>query len=81
MSGKIRKEVLWRDRKRFCQLYDILQSHVPLSSLYPTYIVPMQFRAFGQFLLRVPSFVAQLPQRGAESRLDGACSHTPILEF
>jgi hypothetical protein len=40
----------------------------------------MQLRSFGEFLLRVTSLVAELPQPIAESRFDGACCHTPILE-
>jgi hypothetical protein len=40
----------------------------------------MQFRSFGEFLLRVASLVAELPQPIAESRFYGACYHTPILE-
>ena len=79
-SGKVDKEVARRHRKRLRQLHDVFEGHIPLATLHPADVIAMQFRSFGEFLLRVASLVAELPQRIAESRFDGACGHTPILE-
>jgi len=79
-SGKVDKEVARRHRKRLRQLHDVFDGHIPLATLHPADVIAMQFRSFGEFLLRVASLVAELPQRIAESRFDGACGHTPILE-
>ncbi len=79
-SGKVDKEVARRHRKRLRQLHDVFEGHIPLATLHPADVIAMQFRSFGEFLLRVASLVAELPQRVAESRFDGACGHTPILE-
>jgi hypothetical protein len=39
----------------------------------------MEARSFGKFFLGVASFIAQSPQRGAESRLNGTDGHTSVL--
>jgi len=79
-SGKVYEQIAWRHRKRLRQLHNVFESHIPLATLHPADVIAMQFRSFGEFLLRVASLVAELPQRVAESRFDGACCHTPILE-
>ena len=61
ISGEIRKKVLWRDRKRLRQLHNVLQSHVPLSALYPANVIAMQPRPFCQLFLRVAAFITELP--------------------
>ena len=80
-SGKVYEQIAWRHRKRLRQLHNVFESHIPLATLHPADVIAMQFRSFGEFLLRVASLVAELPQRVAESRFDGACRHTPILEL
>jgi hypothetical protein len=80
ISGKICKKILWRNRKRLRQLHNVLQSHVPLSTLYPADIIAMQPRPLCQLFLRVAAFITELPQCIAESGLNGACCHTLILE-
>jgi len=80
-SGKVYEQVARRHRKRLRQLHDVFKSHIPLATLHTTHVIAMQLRSFGEFLLRVASLVAELPQRVAESRFDGACGHTPILEL
>jgi|ERR1700679_3620347 hypothetical protein len=74
LLGKVRKKLFRRNRKSFCQLYDILQGYIPFASFYPADVVAMQSRTFGQFLLRVAAFIAQPSQRGSqwEGRHDGA---------
>jgi hypothetical protein len=39
----------------------------------------VQAGSFGQFLLRIAPLVAEFSQPGAESRLNRACRHTPML--
>ena len=77
---KVYEKVARRHRKRLGQLHDVFEGHIPLAALHTTHVIAMQIRSFGEFLLRVASLVAELPQRIAESRFDGACGHTPILE-
>ena len=78
-SGKIDEEVSWRNGKSLRQLDDILQRDITFATLHAADVVAVQSRSFGQFLLRVASLVAELPQRIAKSGFDGACCHTPIL--
>lgn len=78
--GKIYEKFARRHRKRLRQLYNVFESHIPLATLHTAHVIAMQFRAFGEFLLRVASLVAETPQCIAESRFDGACCHTPIFE-
>jgi hypothetical protein len=80
ISGEICKKVLWRDRKRLRQLHNVLQSHIPLSALYPANVIAMQPCPFCKLFLRVATFITELPQCVAESGLNGACCHTLILE-
>jgi len=68
-SGKVYEQVARRHRKCLGQLHDVFEGHIPLATLHPADVIAMQFRSFGE-----------LPQRVAESRFDGACGHTPILE-
>ena len=79
-SGKVYEQIAWRHRKRLGQLHNVFECHIPLATLHPADVIAMQFRSFGEFLLRVASLVAELPQPIAESRFYGACYHTPILE-
>ena len=77
--GKVCEKIARRHRKRIRQFHDVFESNIPLATLHTAHIIAMQICSFGQFLLRVASLVAELPQRVAESRFDGARRHTPIL--
>lgn len=79
-SGKICEHLFRWNRKGLRQLYDVFQSHVPLSALHTANVVTMQARPFGQFLLGVAPFVTQPSQRGAEPGLDRAYGHSSIFE-
>jgi hypothetical protein len=41
----------------------------------------MQARPLGQQFLGIASLLAELPQPGAKSRLNGAWGHTPMLDL
>jgi hypothetical protein len=60
--GEICEQFSWRHRERTGQLDDVLQGHVPLPSLHPAHVIPVQPCPFGQFLLRISAFVAELSQ-------------------
>ena len=79
-SGKVYEKVARRHRKCLRQLYDIFQCNISLAALHTSHIIAMQAGSLGQFLLRIAAFVAELPQPGAKSRLNGAWGHTPMLE-
>jgi hypothetical protein len=79
MAMKIDKEVFGAYRKCLRQLYDVLQSHVPFSSLDAAHIVAVQSGPFRELLLGIASFLAQSSQRGSKSRLDGASGHTSMF--
>jgi len=59
---EICKQITGLDRKRFCQLDDVLKRHVPLAALDAADVVPMQSGALGQLLLGIAPLVAELPQ-------------------
>ncbi len=76
---EIRKQLVRLDGKRFRQLDDVLQGHIPLSALDSTDVVAMQSGPFGQLFLGIAPLVAELPQPCAESRLNGAWGHISML--
>ena len=78
-SIEIRKQIAWRDRECFRQLYNIFQGHVPLAALDSADIVAVQSGALGQFLLGIAPLVAELPQPRAKSRLNGVWGHISML--
>jgi hypothetical protein len=47
LLGKIHEKLLRWNRKSFCQLYDILQGHIPFASFYAADVIAMQSRSFG----------------------------------
>jgi hypothetical protein len=81
LLGKVGKKLFRRHRKGSRQFYDILQGYIPFASFYTAHVVAVQSRSFGQFLLRIATFVTQPSQRGTESRLYGTNGHTSILEL
>ena len=77
--GKVDEKIARRHRERLRQLYDVLQSDIPLTALDAADVVAMQSGALGQFFLGIAPLVAELPQPGAESRLNGAWGHISML--
>ena len=80
-STKICEEIAWLHGKRFGQLDYVFERDVPFSALNAADVVAMQTRPLRQLFLRIAPLVAELPQPGAESSLNGACWHTPMLGF
>ena len=76
---EIRKQVAWLDRERLRQLDDVLQCDVSLATLDTADVVSVQTGPLGQFFLGIAPLVAELPQPGAESRLNGARGHISML--
>ena len=79
-SREICEQVAGLDGQSFCQLDDVLQRDVPLAALDTADVVAVQSGALGQFFLGIAPLVAELPQPGAKSRLNGAWGHISMLE-
>jgi hypothetical protein len=58
---KVREKIFWRNRERLCQLHDVFQRHIPLTTLHAANIIAVQPRPFGQLLLRVAALVTEFP--------------------
>jgi hypothetical protein len=73
------KECLGWNRQGLCQLYDVFQRHVALTTLDTANIISMKTRYLTESLLRETTLFSQRSDGASETSSDGNFSHSIIF--